>query len=200
MANLITLFRLLLIFVIVALALYATPTWQLINLPLIIVIISLDGVDGIIARMRKETSLFGAVFDITADRIIEMVLWILFAKLNLISVWVAIIFVVRGILVDSIRNKYTETGSAPFSIMQTALGKFLVASKTMRFLYGFMKLVTFAWLLFLPPLSALWHDLWLSSYQINFISDILVYFTLALCLLRGIPVIWEVFLGKFVSL
>lgn len=200
MANLITLIRLILVFVIVALALYAKPAWQLLNLPLILIIISLDGLDGIIARIRKETSLFGAVFDITADRIVEMVLWILFAKLNLISVWVAIIFVVRGILVDSIRNKYTETGSAPFSIMTTSLGKFLVASKTMRFFYGFMKLVTFAWLLFLPPLNLLWHDLWFSSLQINIISNILVYFTLTLCLLRGIPVILEVLLGKFASI
>ena len=71
MANIITLLRLLLVFVITALIEYASPLWQLLNVPLVMIIMSLDGVDGIVARACKETSLFGAVFDVAADRIMD---------------------------------------------------------------------------------------------------------------------------------
>ncbi len=82
MANLITLIRLILVFVIGAIALYASTSWQLLNVPLVVLNIILDGIDGIIARKRHETSTFGAVFDIAADRIIETTLWLILAELG----------------------------------------------------------------------------------------------------------------------
>src|SRR3546814_3442538 len=59
----------------VAMAYWAPPRWQLLDPPLLLLIISLDGLDGWVARRRGETSVFGAVFDIAADRVVEAVLW-----------------------------------------------------------------------------------------------------------------------------
>jgi CDP-diacylglycerol--glycerol-3-phosphate 3-phosphatidyltransferase len=197
MANLITLIRLAAVFIIGAIALYAPASWQLINVPLIIINILLDGLDGIIARARHEVSVFGAVFDIAADRIIESVLWMILAELGMVSIWVAIILITRGILIDSLRKPHTERGKSPFGIMKTSLGKFIVASRTMRFTVGFLKLITFAWLFFLVPASSLWPQIIIGHYaSFNFISNILVCATVTICLVRGIPVVLEALLCK----
>ncbi|OGT08564.1 MAG: hypothetical protein A2V89_05015 [Gammaproteobacteria bacterium RBG_16_37_9] len=192
MANLITLFRLISVFIIGAIALYAEPQWQLLNPPLIIINILLDGLDGKIARMRNESSVFGAVFDIAADRIIEITLWLILADLGMVSIWIAIIFVTRGILVDSLRKHHADQGKLPFSIMKTPLGKFLVASRTMRFAIGFIKLVTFSWLFFLIPAAEIWPQIFIVNHELlNYISNTLVYSMVTISLVRGVPVILE---------
>ena len=194
MANLITIIRLLLVFIIVAIALYADISWQLLNIPLVIISILLDGLDGIIARIRNEATVFGAVFDIAADRITEIALWIVLAQVGVVSIWIAIIFLTRGILVDSLRKSHASEGRAPFSIMQTRVGKFLVASRTMRFVSGFFKLVTFSWLFSLVPAIEIWPQIFAENYFLfNWISNILIYTSVAICLARGIPVILEAF-------
>jgi len=197
MANFITLIRLILVFIVILLALYGKPQEQLMAIPLLILAIILDGIDGMIARVRQEVTLFGAVFDIAADRVIEMSLWILFIRLNLVSIWIGLVFVARGILVDSLRNQQNVRGQSPFSIMKSTLGKFLVASRIMRFLYGAMKLLTFSWLLFLLPFPSLFPLEWSWYYgDLLRIGNVLVYVTLVFCLLRGIPVICEAVLIK----
>jgi len=95
MANLITLSRFLLLFVLVALAVQAPPTWQLVDAPLLVLIIALDGIDGYVARRRGEASAFGSIFDIVVDRVVENVLWIVLAYLSLVPLWVAIVFITR---------------------------------------------------------------------------------------------------------
>ena len=197
MANLITLIRLVEVFIIGAIALYAPAPWQLLNVPLIIINILLDGLDGIVARAYHEVSVFGAVFDIAADRIIETVLWMILAKIGMVSIWVAIILITRGILIDSLRKPHTARGKSPFGIMKTSIGKFIVASRTMRFTVGLLKLVTFAWLFFLAPATSLWPHLVDSNrVLLDVISNLLVYTTLAICLIRGIPVVLEALLCK----
>ena len=192
MANLITLFRLISVFIIGAIALYAAPQWQLLNAPLIIINILLDGLDGKIARARNETTVFGAVFDIAADRIIEITLWLILAELGAVSIWIAIIFVTRGILVDSLRKHHADQGKLPFSIMRTPLGKFLVASRTMRLAIGFIKLITFSWLFFLIPAAEIWPQIFIIHHDLfNYVSNILVYTAVTISLVRGIPVILE---------
>lgn len=185
------------IFIIVALALYASPIWQLLNVPLVIINITLDGLDGIIARARAETSPFGAIYDIAADRIIEITLWIVLAQLNMASIWIALIFVARGILVDSLRKPGAKTGETPFSFMKTNMGKYLVAGRSIRFLYGLIKLITFAWLLLMLPLPNLLPYLYYNyDFIFNSISNILITITVLICLIRGIPVIIESFMLK----
>ena len=160
MANLITLTRFLLLFVLVAMAYWAPPQWQLLNPPLLVLIIVLDGLDGYIARRRNETTVFGSIFDIAVDRVVENVLWIVLGNLSLIPVWVAIVFIVRGAIVDSIRYAAISGGKAVYGMMASRWGPALVASRAMRAFYGALKAVTFAWVLLVQPWPQLDPESW----------------------------------------
>ena len=192
MANLITLVRFLLLFLLVALAYWAPPHWQLVDAPLLVLIIALDGVDGYVARRRGEASVFGSIFDIAVDRVVENVLWIVLGHLGLLPMWVAIVFIVRGGIVDSIRYGAISGGETAFGMMRSPMGRFLVASRTMRGLYGAVKAATFGWLLFLQPWPRLDPALWAQwSEAAAPITYALVFVSVFLCLLRGFPVVAE---------
>ena len=105
MANLVTLSRLLLVFAVVVIAYQRPLGWlQLANVPLLVLAFAGDGLDGWLARRRGEASRFGALFDIAADRIAELTLWVVLADLDLIPVWVPLVFIGRGVLVDTLRT------------------------------------------------------------------------------------------------
>ncbi len=192
MANLITLLRFLLLFVLVAMAYWAPPQWQLANAPLLVLIISLDGLDGYVARRRGETSVFGSIFDIAVDRVVENVLWIVLGNLGLIPIWVAIVFIVRGAIVDSIRYAAISGGKSVYGMMASRWGRALVASRGMRAFYGALKAVTFAWVLLIQPWPHLDAATWAAwSAPVEAVTMALVMASVAICLLRGIPVVWE---------
>lgn len=193
MANCITLFRFVLLFPLVWLAYRGAPGWQLFNAPLLIFIIALDGLDGYVARKRGESSNFGSVFDIAIDRVVELVLWVVLAHLGLVPLWVAIVFLVRGTTVDALRFAAAGEGhQTAFGMMRSPLGRFLVAGRFMRGFYGTVKAVTFAWLFFFQPWSALWPDLWAQvSGIVQPVGHGLVLASVALCIIRGVPAIWE---------
>lgn len=193
MANLITLFRFLLLVPLVVLAYEAAPEWQFaINAPLLILIVALDGVDGWVARKRGETSVFGSIFDVAIDRAVENVLWIVLADLDLVPIWVALVFIVRGTVVDSIRYAAISKGETAFGMMRSPWGRFLVAGRFMRGFYGAVKAVAFAWIFVLQPLPAVAPDIWAAhGATMRLIADALIYLSVALCLARGLPVIVE---------
>lgn len=192
MANLITLSRFLLLFVLVALAVQAPPTWQLVDAPLLVLIIVLDGIDGYVARRRGEASAFGSIFDIVVDRVVENVLWIVLAYLSLVPLWVAIVFITRAVVVDSIRFRAVSQGETPFGMMRTRWGRFLVAGRFMRGFYGAIKLAAFGWLFLIQPWPALYPEFWSSYATVAMIAaDILIFAAVVLCLVRGVPVVVE---------
>ena len=192
MANLITLSRLLLLFVLVIIAYQAPPVLQLLNVPLLGVIFFMDAFDGFVARLRNETSHFGALFDIAADRIVENVLWIVVADLDLVPVWVAILFITRSFLVDTIRSYGASRGLTPFGMVESKLGKLLVSGKTLRLLYGIAKAVTFGYLLLIYPLPLVAPGLYEATRpELEGLKFLLVYATVLLCVLRALPVILE---------
>ena len=85
-------------------------------LPDILIFVS-DGLDGYVARKRNETSLFGALFDIAGDRITELTLWIVATDTDLVPIWVPLVFIMRGVIVDTIRSSQTlAQGVAPFAL------------------------------------------------------------------------------------
>lgn len=192
MANLITLSRFLLLFLLVAMVYWAPPLWQLADAPLLVVIIALDGLDGYVARVRGEASVFGSIFDIAVDRIVENVLWIVLGHIGLVPMWVAILFIVRGGVVDSIRYAAISAGDSAYSMMQSPWGQALVAGRFMRGLYGAVKAVTFGWVLLFQPLPHLDAATW-QAWQgtIEAVSMTLILASVVLCLLRGIPVVAE---------
>lgn len=191
MANLITLGRLLLLYLLVHLALQDNARLMLLNAPLLLVIIGLDGVDGWVARRRGEESRFGSVFDILADRVVENVLWIVLAYLSLVPIWVAIVFITRGVIVDGVRYQVVAEGRSVFG-MRSWFGQVLVASRFMRGFYGAVKAAAFGWLFLIQPWPQLFPELWQNWSTVCLaLGNALVFLAVAVCLLRGVPVILE---------
>jgi CDP-diacylglycerol---glycerol-3-phosphate 3-phosphatidyltransferase len=192
MANFVTAARLGLLLLIFALVYQPNPSVQLLALPVLLMVFAMDALDGRVARKRQEESRFGAVFDIAADRIIENSLWLVLVDLNQVPVWVAVVFLFRSFLVDSLRTYAASKGQTPFGMMRSKIGKTLVAGRRMRCLYGSVKLATFGWLLLALPLPALQPGLcadWQSA--LNLTKTALIWSSIVLCLGRGLPVVLE---------
>jgi CDP-diacylglycerol---glycerol-3-phosphate 3-phosphatidyltransferase len=143
LANWITLSRFPLLLVNVLVLYFGSPTVRLVGVVLLFVGLMLDTVDGVVARHRGETSLFGSVLDIAADRTYELVLWVCFADLGMIPIAIPLIIIARTTLTDALRSIGVGQGTAPFSQHRTALGRFLVGSTIMRTGYAVTKVVTF---------------------------------------------------------
>ena len=127
LANWITLSRFPILMTTV-LALYlGSPAARLAGVALLFVGLMLDTVDGAVARRAGQTSLFGGVLDIAADRIYELVLWVCFADLRLIPTAIPLVVLVRTTLTDALRAIGVGQGQAPFTQHRTRLGRFLSA-------------------------------------------------------------------------
>lgn len=154
---------------------------------LTIFIIWADGLDGFFARKFNQSSKLGGILDIAGDRVVELAYWIVFAALTWIPVWVPLLFLVRGTFVDAIRSHASEQGYTAFgdkTMMQSALGKFLVASNFSRFSYAVAKALAFC-------LVVAAHTALGKNYNLEPVALFLVYFSCAFCLIRGLPVIIE---------
>ena len=193
--NQITAFRVLLAFVAVGLFGHGTGA-NLAALALVIAAIALDAVDGYVARRKKLATPLGAQLDVVGDRVIENLFFTYFAVCGLISIWVPVIFFVRGASTDFVREVAARSGHDGFGgnwLMQTWWGKALVASRASRALYGTLKCVCFCLLglqLTLPAEVAGAH-LQMRPFLLAAATQLLVSVTIAYCLLRGLPVLWE---------
>ncbi len=189
LANCITLARLPLLFVVLGILL-ATDTWgwQMLGLALLALLFLMDWLDGAVARLRRQTTDLGAVLDIALDRTVENVLWIAFLRLDLAPFWVPVLFLVRSFVVDGIRGVALSQGKPGFSMMHSPYGRFLVASRFMRAFYGVAKVAAFAFL-WLTHALALEDPGYLIS--LRPVYQGLIWLTVALCVLRGIPVLLD---------
>jgi len=163
---------------------------------LTIVAIALDGIDGYLARSRGLATPLGAQLDILGDRVVENLFFTCFAVSGLISLWVPVLFFVRGTITDFIRGQAARAGRSSFggnSIVETRWGRSLVASRASRGAYAALKCTCFCYLGLMLPLrhlSAAWlvgevqHSLLIAGWAITAA-------TVAFCLVRAIPVIWE---------
>lgn len=189
LANLVTLARLPLLFAVLAILLYSsTWHWQLVGLGLLSTLFLMDGIDGYVARRRREATDLGAVLDIAVDRTVENVLWIAFMHLDLVSFWVPVVFLVRSFLVDGVRGVALSRGKAGFSMMHSSWGRFLVASRFMRAFYGLAKVATFT-CLWLTYALALEDPRYLASLEPW--NQTLIWLTVGLCIVRGLPVLLD---------
>jgi CDP-diacylglycerol--glycerol-3-phosphate 3-phosphatidyltransferase len=193
MANTITLSRIPFLIGIVVLLYGGTPQIRIITAGLVLLLIFMDTLDGLVARRRKEVGMLGSKLDIAVDRIVEMVLWIVYAHLGLISVAIPIIVVIRGGLVDTVRSFSLVWGKTPFGIMRTKWGRRLVASGFMRSLYGVAKALAFCLLALTLGLRGLWagtaradwaEGVWIVAVVASWVAT-------TLCIVRGLPVLWE---------
>ena len=197
-ANLITLIRVLLVFVVVALF-QVNVYLSAAMLVLSVIVIWMDALDGYVARKLKLSSDFGALFDIVGDRIVEQVFWIYFATVGLVPMWVPLIVITRTILTDMVRSVAFKDGKTPFgqkTMMQSWWARALVSSRVSRAGYGILKAVGFCYLgaiITLGLAEAEW-SLHISDnawQMIVLAGQGLVYFVVAFCIVRGLPVLWD---------
>jgi len=198
MANLITVGRLILLFFVIALIYHGGSTVVAVAMVLVALVFAGDGLDGYVARRRGSTSPFGAVFDIAGDRVVEQVLWIVFAHLNLVGVWVPLVVVTRGSIVDALRSLSYSDGMTAFgdrNMMRSALTRWLTAGRFMRALFGYSKAIGFVFLTGYVQfgrdrstaggaLGSLYGTDWF-----HLAGWMIVWSALALTIIRGIPVI-----------
>ncbi|MHB0857184.1 MAG: CDP-alcohol phosphatidyltransferase family protein [Anaerolineae bacterium] len=198
MANLITVARLPLLILTVLLLYAASPFTRLLSVPLLGIVILLDSIDGIVARIRKEESLLGSVLDIMTDRSVELVMWVALSNLDLISVVVPIVFILRGTIVDSLRSMSVSAGTAPFKAMRTGIGRWLVGSPVMRSGYAITKLVSFSGLALVRALQGYAE---VGAVDVGTVDSLWAVFrvtswiAMVLCLTRGVPVVAEALSG-----
>jgi CDP-diacylglycerol---glycerol-3-phosphate 3-phosphatidyltransferase len=199
MANLITVVRVLLLFGAVGM-IYTRDYWVIILAGLLInAIFAGDGLDGWVARKRNSTSKLGAVLDIAGDRIVENVLWVVFAHLHLVPVWAPLVVLSRSFAVDVMRSVALTEGKTPFgddTMMRSRFTWFLTASRFSRALYGWSKALGFFFLTWyvawqLPDADGRVLD-YLYDYQaFRLLGWVLVYTSVAMCVIRGLPVLWD---------
>lgn len=149
MANLITVGRLILLFFVIWLIYVGDVQVIEACMLLLIVVFASDGLDGWVARKRGSTSAFGAVFDIAGDRVVENALWIIFADLGLIPVWIPLLVMTRGFMVDGLRSLSLMQGMTPFgenNMMRSAFTEWLTAGRFMRGFFGWAKSAGFVFL------------------------------------------------------
>ncbi len=197
MANAISLSRLPLLFLVVWMAYRPLGWWHVVAMLLLIVVFVLDGIDGAVARRRGEESPFGAVLDIAIDRAVELGMWFVLVDLGAAPLWAALVFVVRGALVDALRAaRLSGEGVQPFDAFDGPVARWIVKGRFMRGFYAAIKAITFCWLLFFIGFPALvvdaWPALWAAAAPATAsIGQLLVWVTVATCVLRGLPDLLE---------
>jgi len=189
LATLVTFARFPILAAVIATLYRGSLTTRLIGAGALLLGLALDTLDGVIARRRNETSLFGSVLDIAADRTYELVLWMCFADLGLVPILMPLVVTARTALTDAFRSIGIGQGTAPFAQLRTRVGRILVASSWMRTGYGLSKVLTFCSLALTQAFRTLpaseHHDgLWVAAQGLAWI-------TIGLCVLRGLPVITQ---------
>jgi CDP-diacylglycerol---glycerol-3-phosphate 3-phosphatidyltransferase len=163
---------------------------------LTITAIALDGVDGYIARKKNLATPLGAQLDILGDRVVENLFFTFFAVAGLVSLWVPVLFFVRGSLTDFLRGLASRTGRSGFGpngMLESGWGRALVASRASRAAYAVSKCGCFCYLGFLLPLahfSAPWLNNGLRG-ALGTAGQWLVWSTVVFCVVRAVPVVWE---------
>ncbi len=203
MANLVILARVLLLFVVVGV--WARKThldlwWiDLLMVGLLGLVIFLDAVDGWVARRRNEVSDIGALLDIAGDRIVELVLWVFFAIRQhpdgtpFVPYWVPVAIIARTIVTDLIRSVAFQKGKTPFgqkSMMESGWAKQLTSTRWSRAVYGVLKVVAFCSLGLVLGLERMGQTGAL-MHSVRLVTEILVYATAIVCVVRAVPVVWD---------
>ena len=182
LATWITLSRLPILLVNVLLVYGGSAGLRLAGAGLLLVGFLLDSVDGVVARRRGEAGLAGGVLDIAADRIYELVLWVVFADLGLVPVAIPLLVIARTTLTDALRSLGVAAGTAPLDQADTPLARFLVGSWWMRTGYSIAKITALCGLAVVHALGAAgggWRTTLLA----------VAWLSVGLCLLRGAPVL-----------
>jgi len=145
---------------------FSTYHDEIFFLVLTLVVMLMDALDGYLARLLNQSSVFGAKLDIYSDRLVELSYWLYFALLGRLGLWVFIVFLLRGLVVDILTLKSDKP-----------LGEsWLRSSRFMRFVMGLTKILSFISLIIFPE---------------EIFTMIFVYLAVLSNLLRALPVIYN---------
>ena len=189
LANWITLSRFPLLAAWVGMLYLGSPEVRLAGVALLLLGLLLDTVDGVVARRTGQATLFGSVLDIAADRTYELVLWVCFAHAGLVHPAVPLVVVARTALTDAIRSIGVGQGTAPLVQQRSWLSRFLVGSCWMRTGYAGAKLFAFCGLALIQAFEGTAAGGPPRVVAVAPIVKALVWVTVALCVIRGLPVI-----------
>lgn len=189
MANIITISRIFIALIAIILLFFVNMKTYILAFVLTAIAIWFDGLDGYVARKFNESSKFGAMLDILGDRIVENIYWISFVALGWLNVVFPLVVVTRGILTDGVRSLAFEKGYTAFgstTMMESKLGKFIVASNFSRFTYAVTKALAFGFMILAHlPVDYKYKAI------ISIIAYSCAYISLIFCVVRGLPVLIE---------
>jgi CDP-diacylglycerol--glycerol-3-phosphate 3-phosphatidyltransferase len=159
-------------------------------------VVAADGLDGWVARRRGETSRFGAVLDIVGDRVVEAAYLVTFAAMGLIPLWIPLLVLTRGFLVDGLRGLALERGQTAFgpnTMMVSRLGRALTSSRPSRAAYGAMKCALFVVFPLVLAVGQVDAPVALAALREPLVvfGLVLAYAVAAFCLIRGLLVIHD---------
>jgi CDP-diacylglycerol--glycerol-3-phosphate 3-phosphatidyltransferase len=118
--NVLTLFRILLVPVLVVALLEATPNSSLVAAIVFAVAALTDGLDGYIARSRSAVTTFGKVMDPIADKLLIAAALISLVSLDRVAPWAAMVIIAREFAVSGLR---IAAGAQGVVIPASPLGK-----------------------------------------------------------------------------
>ncbi len=120
LANKVTLLRIILVPVFMFFLLTRIPYGQYIAAAIFIFAASTDGLDGYIARKRKEITNLGKLMDPLADKLLISAALICLVELKAVSGWVAFVIIAREFFVTGLRSIAASEGVV---IAASKLGK-----------------------------------------------------------------------------
>ncbi|HUO34625.1 MAG TPA: CDP-alcohol phosphatidyltransferase family protein [Candidatus Acidoferrum sp.] len=196
--NQVTVARVAAAFAAVALFIFcgASPFAGFAGVALTIAAIALDALDGYLARSRRLATPLGAQLDILGDRVVENLFFTFFAVAGLISLWIPILFFVRGTVTDFLRSLAARSGRIGFGssgMHRSWWARALVASRWSRAAYASLKCICFCILGLLVSLAHAPREWLAQPVHAALVSSaqVVVALTVGFCLFRAIPVFWE---------
>jgi CDP-diacylglycerol--glycerol-3-phosphate 3-phosphatidyltransferase len=124
--NTLTIIRIILVPIFMFVLLVKVPYGQLFAAVIFIIAASTDGLDGYIARKRKQITNFGKLMDPLADKLLVSAALISLVQLGQISGWVAVIIIGREFAVTGLRSIAASEGVV---IAASKLGKLKTVSQ-----------------------------------------------------------------------
>ena len=118
--NLLTLFRILLVPVLVVALLDAAPSSSVVAAVVFAAAAITDGLDGYIARSQRSITTFGKVMDPIADKLLIAAALITLVSLERVAPWVAMVIIAREFAVSALR---VAAGAQGVVIPASPLGK-----------------------------------------------------------------------------
>ena len=118
--NVLTVFRILLVPVLVAALLVETPHGSVVAAAVFALAAITDGLDGWVARSRDSITTFGKVMDPVADKLLIAAALISLVSLDRLAAWVAMVIIAREFAVSGLR---VAAGQQGVVIPASSLGK-----------------------------------------------------------------------------